>query len=59
MKTEYPDDSPYPSFLVLGFVNSRVLHVIVARNPESNDCYVITAYPPNPDQWQPDFEKRK
>ena len=27
---DYPDDSPYPSRLLLGFVESRPFHVVVA-----------------------------
>jgi hypothetical protein len=27
---EYPDDVPYPSFLISGMVNSRPLHVVMA-----------------------------
>ena len=29
---EYPDDTPYPSFLVAGTVNNRPLHVVMAYN---------------------------
>jgi len=29
---EYPDDLPYPSFLVSGTVNNRPLHVVMPYN---------------------------
>jgi hypothetical protein len=29
---EYPDDRPYPSKLVLYFINSRPIHVVTAQN---------------------------
>lgn len=32
---EYPDDSPYPSCLVLGFVAGGPIHVVVARDPRT------------------------
>ncbi len=38
---DYPDDQPYPSRLVLGWVKSRPLHVVVARNLEDDSCYVV------------------
>ena len=30
MIEDYPDDQPYPSFLVLAWVNGRPLHVVAA-----------------------------
>ena len=27
---EYPDDTPFPSYLILGFVGDRPFHVVVA-----------------------------
>ena len=55
----YEDDKPYPSRLVLGFVNARPLHVVVARDELTGDCIVVTAYEPSPEQWGPDFKARK
>ena len=37
---EYPDDTPFPSRLVLGWVGSRPLHVVAADNPEEEDTEV-------------------
>jgi hypothetical protein len=31
----YPNDTRYPSFLVLGFCGSRPIHVVAADNHES------------------------
>ncbi len=28
---EYPDDKPYPSFLILKFVNNRPVHIVVEK----------------------------
>ena len=39
---EYPDDTPFPSRLVLGWVGSRPLNVVAADNPEEEDTIVIT-----------------
>ena len=56
---DYPDDLPYPSRLLLGFVNAQPVHVVVARNDENYDCLIITAYHPSPVLWEPDFKARK
>ena len=56
---DYPDDMPYPSRLVLGWHESRPIHVVAARNDEENETIVITVYEPDPDKWEPDFKGRK
>ena len=55
---EYPDDTPYPSFLVSGIVNSRPLHVVMAYNNVDREAIVITAYKPDPDSWSDNFTRR-
>ncbi len=56
---EYPRDKPYPSRLISGRCENRQLHVVVADNPENYELIVITAYDPDPEQWQADFRRRK
>jgi hypothetical protein len=56
---EYSDDFPYPSRLVLGWWNSRPLHVVVAENTEKGTRIVITVYQPNLEEWEPGFRKRR
>ena len=56
---EYPDDKPFPSYLVAGFVAERALHVVVAVDSKERKGVVITAYPPEPEQWDDLFEKRR
>lgn len=56
---DYPEDQPYPSRLVLGWHESRPIHVVAARNDEENETIVITVYEPGPDKWEPDFKRRK
>jgi len=57
--TEYPDDLPFPSYLILGWVNNRPIHAVVAINGKSKRCYIITAYIPDPSLWSSDFRKRE
>ena len=55
---EYPDDSPYPSRLVLGMQGLRPIHVVVADNMEDRMLVVITVYEPDSNQWTRDFRRR-
>ena len=55
----YPEDTPYPSRLVLGWSGRRPLHVVVADNAEGDETIVVTVYGPDPAQWQPGFKRRR
>lgn len=56
---EYPEDVPYPSRLVLGLAGNRPIHVVAAHNREDEEVVVITAYEPDPAQWDREFKRRK
>jgi hypothetical protein len=56
---EYPDDTPYPSRLVLGWRGDRPLHVVAAYNPDSDETIVLTAYEPSAAQWSDDFRSKR
>ena len=56
---QYPDDTPYPSRLVLGWRGSRPLHVVTADNLGENEVIVVTVYEPDPQQWEADCKRRK
>jgi hypothetical protein len=53
----YPDDCPYPSALVLGWVRGQPIHIVAATTPAEK--IVITVYEPDPARWEPDFKRRK
>ena len=55
----YPEDTPYPSRLVLGWCRGRPLHVVVADNAEERETIVITVYEPDLGQWEPGFRRRR
>ena len=55
----YPDDKPYPSRLIRGFVGNRPLHVVTAENIADNEIIIITVYEPDPVLWTTDFKRRK
>ncbi|MCY0898793.1 MAG: DUF4258 domain-containing protein [Firmicutes bacterium] len=55
----YPDDTPYPSRLVLGWEGRRPIHVVVADNPAEAQVIVITVYEPDPHRWDATFSRRQ
>jgi hypothetical protein len=56
---DYPDDKPYPSRLLLGYVGGLPLHVVVAEEKVRARCFVVTVYVPESTQWHSDFRTRK
>lgn len=56
---EYADDQPYPSRLVLGVIDGRPLHVVVALNAADRSCIVVTVYEPDPALWDDEFTHRR
>jgi len=55
---EYPEDKPHASFLMLGFINNRPLH-IVASTDKIGNCYIIAAYEPDAKLWDEKFTIKK
>jgi hypothetical protein len=53
----YPDDKPYPSRLLLGWVESRPIHVVTAT--AEHEIIVIRVYEPDPSLWEPGCERRR
>lgn len=54
---EYPDDTPYPSKLVLGFLDLRPIHVVYSEL--ETEILIISAYEPDPEMWESGFARRK
>ena len=54
----YPDDKPFKSFLVLGFIKNKPIHVVVSQDNEGN-CIVITTYIPDLKIWKEDYKNKK
>ena len=55
---EYPDDKPYPSFLMLKFINNRPYHVVVGQISEGSICIIITCYEPDATLWDNEFKNK-
>lgn len=55
----YPNDPRGPSCLILGFTSQdRPLHVVCGRI-EDDEILIITAYQPDPKEWEADWRTRK
>ena len=57
--SDYTDDKPYPSKLILGRVDGRPVHVVVAYNRADDEKIVVTVYEPDPGRWESDFRRKK
>lgn len=55
----YPDDHPFPSVLVLGFLNEKPLHAVIGIDKKDEWCYVVTVYRPDTNNFKEDFKTRK
>jgi hypothetical protein len=55
----YPDDTPYPSRLLLSWRGNRPLHVVAAYNGQDDEQIVITVYEPGPALWEEGFRRRR
>ena len=59
MIEEYPQDTPYPSCLILGFTNQgSAIHAVCAHASEIDRAIVITVYQPDPERWV-EYRRRK
>ncbi len=56
---KYPNDKPFPSFLLLGFIGKTPIHLVVAKDPVNMFCVIITAYFPSELIWSNDFKTRR
>lgn len=55
----YPQDKPYPSYLLLHWSSHDPLHVVAADNVTDQETIVITVYEPDLEHWDSSFERRK
>lgn len=55
----YPDDTPYPSVLVLAKIHGRAIHIVYAVSAADAVRIVITAYEPSLELWLDDMKTRR
>ena len=54
----YPDDKYLPSYLVWAKATDAIIHVLFAVDLEDNNVRVVTAYRPNPREWEESMKRR-
>ena len=55
----YPNDRPYPGYLLFLIEDKRPIHVVVAKPNNFGVCLVVTTYIPSELIWYSDFKTRK
>jgi hypothetical protein len=55
----YPEDTPWPSQLTLGFVRTCPLHVVWAEDGDTKRVVIITVYEPDVHEWDSAFRRRR
>ncbi len=55
----YPNDTPYPSALLLGMAGTKAVHVVYAENSEGSERIIITVYEPEPTIWHDNLKTRR
>lgn len=52
----YPEDKYLPSYLI---VAADSFHILFATDVANDNVRIVTAYRPDPDEWEPDFRRRR
>jgi hypothetical protein len=55
----YPEDKYLPSYLILARHTGEAFHVLFAVDVQGDNVRVVTAYRPEPGEWQPDLKTRR
>jgi hypothetical protein len=55
----YPDDKYLPSYLILARHGQDAFHVLFAADVQGDNVRVVTAYRPDPGEWEPDLKARR
>ena len=55
----YPEDTPFPSRLLLAWLDGRPLPVVAADNLQDQITVIITVYEPDSEHWEPPEYRRR
>jgi hypothetical protein len=55
----YPDDKYLPSYLLLGNAGGAYFHALFAVDVEGDNVRIVTAYRPDPNDWESDMRTRR
>ena len=56
---DYSCDKPFPSALFLGWISHRPIHVVASYDPSDEKIFIITAYEPGLEHFEPGFKIRR
>ena len=56
---KYPEDRYFPSYLLFSVYRGEIFHVLCATDVEGDNIRIITAYRPNPEEWEADLKTRR
>lgn len=54
----YPDDTPFPSCLMMGRCQERPFHVVIGIHMQEKIIHVITVYEPDSEAWDSEYRRR-
>jgi hypothetical protein len=52
-------DKPHPSYLILGYIDTRPIHIVAGKDEDLGRCIIITAYQPDENIWEVGFKLKK
>jgi hypothetical protein len=52
----YPEDKYLPSYLILA---NDTFHILFAVDVPADNLRIVTAYRPDPEEWEPGLQRRK
>jgi hypothetical protein len=55
----YPDDKYLPSYLVFAKHGGEAMHILFAADVPGRNVRVVTAYKPDPKEWESDLRTRR
>ena len=56
---EYPEDKYLPSYLIYTEYRADVVHILIAVDSTDDMVTIITAYRPDPEEWERDLKTRR
>jgi len=56
---DYADDKPFPIALFPGYIDGIPLHVVAACDEANRRVYIITAYEPSLEIFEPDYRTKR
>ncbi|MGH7887159.1 MAG: DUF4258 domain-containing protein [Candidatus Binatia bacterium] len=56
---QYPDDKYFPSYLLVGRHDEKFFHALFATDVEDRNVRLVTAYYPDPNEWETDLKTRR